>query len=65
MHVIYLDENAMLRRVQHDSRSMLVECDRDLQNVVDRRLLILKENLDEEKNLVKRLKKEVNILLHV
>ncbi|XP_063403555.1 inositol 1,4,5-triphosphate receptor associated 2-like isoform X2 [Mytilus trossulus] len=53
------DENAMLRRVQHDSRSMLVECDRDLQNVVDRRLLILKDNLDEEKNLVKRLKKEL------
>ncbi|VDI58566.1 Hypothetical predicted protein, partial [Mytilus galloprovincialis] len=53
------DENAMLRRLQHDSRSMLVECDRDLQNVVDRRLLVLKENLDEEKNLVKRLKKEL------
>ncbi|XP_052087851.1 uncharacterized protein LOC127724888 [Mytilus californianus] len=53
------DENAMLRRVQHDSRSMLVECDRDLQNVVDRRLLILKDNLEEEKNLVKHLKKEL------
>ncbi|CAC5417152.1 MRVI1 [Mytilus coruscus] len=53
------DENAMLRRVQHDSRSMLVECDRDLQNVVDRRLLILKDNLEEEKTLVKHLKKEL------
>ena len=59
MHVIYLEENAMLRRRQHDSRSMLVESDRVLPNVVDRRILILRDKLDEEKKIVKNLKREV------
>lgn len=56
---MFLEENQKLKKITEECKIMLADSDREMENAIDNRLLILKDRLDQERSHRQKLQKEV------